>query len=63
MNLHAPDADTIPSQTVLERILDRFKINVPFFETQALTCPEPLEITDVSDDLSRELQLYVLDHL
>lgn len=47
----------IESQAILDRILGRVKTNYPFFETQALTCPEGLAITDVSDDLQRELQL------
>jgi hypothetical protein len=49
--------DITSMQSILERILARIKIEASFFETQTLTCPEPLEITDVSDDLSRELQL------
>ena len=45
---------------ILDQILARFKLNVPFFETQTLTYPETLDIPDVADDLQRELQLYVL---
>ena len=49
-----------PSQGILDRILAKIKLDVPFFETQTLVCPEPLDIPDAANDLQRELQLYVL---
>jgi rRNA-processing protein EBP2 len=45
----------------LDRVLASFELpkETSFFETQTLTYPEDLEIPDVSDDLKRELELYV----
>lgn len=44
-------------QQILDAVLQRFKIDVPFFETQTLTYPETLDIPNAQDDLHRELQL------
>merc|ERR1719262_1055104 len=70
-DLDAEDAALVQSKTVtaktaaqkkqeevLDRILGRFKLDVDFFETQTLTFPDALEISNVDDDLQRELQFY-----
>lgn len=48
------------NQVALERVLASFKTDAGFFGTLTLTNPKPLNVPDASNDLERELELFVL---
>ncbi|RGB34316.1 eukaryotic rRNA processing [Rhizophagus diaphanus] len=49
---------TINNKSVLKKIYQDIKLDVPWIETQAITSLEPANIKDINNDIERELTFY-----
>jgi hypothetical protein len=47
-------------KSVLKKIHQEIKLDIPWIENQVITSSEPVVIKDINNDVERELALYIL---